>query len=83
MFMLVLQVANTKIGWSLGFMLNKSNGIPVNEPQNSISTVTFVLLTVLFALFILAAVGFACHARLYRAAKAKRKYTRLAEYGSI
>ncbi|XP_046334445.2 ectonucleoside triphosphate diphosphohydrolase 1-like isoform X2 [Haliotis rufescens] len=79
----VEKVANTKIGWSLGFMLNKSNGIPVNEPQNSISTVTFVLLTVLFALFILAAVGFACHARLYRAAKAKRKYTRLAEYGSI
>ncbi|ESO98328.1 hypothetical protein LOTGIDRAFT_114621, partial [Lottia gigantea] len=78
----VKQVEDTDIGWSLGFMLNESNQIPVNEPVVPIALTTFILLIILFSLFILVSIGFACHARKHSNAKQKG-YSLFSNYGAV
>ncbi|KAK6185008.1 hypothetical protein SNE40_007339 [Patella caerulea] len=76
------QVEKTDIGWALGFMLNESNQIPVSTVVDTFSTTLFVLLVVLFTLFIIVSVGFACHAR--RNIKTKgRGYSLFSNYGAV
>ncbi|CAH1783850.1 unnamed protein product [Owenia fusiformis] len=84
------QVRGSDLGWSLGFMINATNAIPVDAPVERISLVVFILLTVLFALFLLCAVGFCCYAHSERKAMTKSKYRRIpnetsspSHYGSL
>ena len=76
-----LQLGKADLGWTMGYMLNASYAIPVDAPEQRISTVLFVLLVLLFGVFLAIAVGFACHAR--NSKKRDAEYQRMASYGSI
>jgi len=81
--LLLLQINHTDIGWTLGYMLNSSTAIPPATPETFISTTTFSSLTVLFAIFILLAIGFGCYARRYQAQKPRGLYDRVPTYGAV
>ncbi|KAL5016783.1 hypothetical protein ScPMuIL_006372 [Solemya velum] len=75
-------INGTEIGWSLGFMLVSSNTIPVAVLEETISTVLFALLIVLFIVFVVIAIGFACHAKRYNKLRRRGLYEKI-NYGSI
>lgn len=77
----VNKVNGNDLGWAVGYMLNASNAIPEEYPSHQISTLMFVLLTLLFGAFIVIGVGFACHARKSR--RQEMQYRRMATYGTI
>ncbi|XP_041371002.1 ectonucleoside triphosphate diphosphohydrolase 2-like [Gigantopelta aegis] len=79
----VQKLAGTDVGWSLGFMLQESNGIPAKTVKVLISTLTFSLLLALFVIFILLAVGFAIHSRKQQRLERSQQYRKLPEYGSL
>ncbi|XP_074642858.1 ectonucleoside triphosphate diphosphohydrolase 8-like [Tubulanus polymorphus] len=62
----VQDVADTKVGWPIGLMLNATNSLPVVTNPNKLNLTLFVLLMLLFIIFILLAIGFACHAKQQR-----------------
>ncbi|XP_045190692.2 ectonucleoside triphosphate diphosphohydrolase 8-like [Mercenaria mercenaria] len=79
----VKKINNTDIGWTLGYMLNSSNVIPVVGPEHFITTTAFSSLTVLFAIFILLSVGFGCYARKHQQEKTLGLYERVPTYGAV
>ncbi|XP_014779838.1 ectonucleoside triphosphate diphosphohydrolase 1 [Octopus bimaculoides] len=72
------KVANTSMGWTLGFMLYTSNEIPAETP--SLAQTTFILLAILFILFIFLSIGFAVVAK--RKTPTISMYNKAPDYGS-
>lgn len=81
--MTVLQINNTDVGWTLGYMLYASNNVPALGPRDYISTAAFSTLTVLFAIFVLLSVAFGCHARKYQQQRVKGLYEQVPTYGAV
>lgn len=79
----VQKINGTDIGWTLGYMLNSSNAIPIVGPERFISTTAFSSLTVLFAIFVLLSVGFGCYARKHQQQKTLGLYERVPTYGAV
>ncbi|XP_060570856.1 ectonucleoside triphosphate diphosphohydrolase 1-like [Ruditapes philippinarum] len=79
----VQKINGTDIGWTLGYMLNSSNAIPIVGPERFISTTAFSSLTVLFAIFVLLSVAFACYARKHQQQKTLGLYERVPTYGAV
>lgn len=77
----VKKINDTDVGWTLGYMLNSSNAIPVVGPEDFISTAAFSSLTILFVLFVLLSVGFGCYARKHQ--HQKTLYERVPTYGAV
>jgi len=49
-FFSVKQIHGAEVGWSLGFMVNKTNGIPTESASYRISQQEFVILLLVFSL---------------------------------
>lgn len=73
------KIQNTELGWSLGFMTNTSNTIAAQQPSDPIHLTMFIIYTILFAVFLLLAIAFACHARQARRNPSETHYARLGE----
>lgn len=74
-------VNSTDLGWSMGFMINVTNGVPAEVPAQPIALPVFVCLVLLFSIFFLLAFGFFCHA--CRQKRDAAPYQRLSQYGAI
>ena len=78
-----LQINNTDIGWSLGYMLNSSNIIEPEGPETFISTPVFSALIALFTIFVLLSIAFGCYAKRQQKYNAGRFYESVPTYGAV
>lgn len=79
-----LQVTDTDMGWSLGYMTQRTNGMEARLARPLLLLPAFAALTVLFGLFLLVGVLLSHHAYwLHRSSQSYSRLPRPHSYGSL
>ncbi|EFX73869.1 hypothetical protein DAPPUDRAFT_57727, partial [Daphnia pulex] len=79
----VKQISGTEVGWSMGYMTEKTNKIAAAEASLLLATPVFIALAILFTLFLI--IGFLLSYHAVRMKRSANSYSRLHHhtYGSL